>query len=135
MTALVLMMALWLQEPACRSCDVVSHAASALAEGNAARFLQFVDKRTPGYAELEQNVTALLAANDVSASLDVLEETGDEAHEDVLVDWYLQARSKDGTDHLTQRRMRVTLGTALVKGKWKIVKIDPRGILDATGGE
>ena len=68
----------FLQSSDCRACDLLANLASALSEGNQVRFMGYVDKSTRGYQDLQNNVGALIAQNDVSASLDVLSESGDD---------------------------------------------------------
>lgn len=130
MIALTLAVFLFFQTPDCQSCDLLAEAASALSEGNSVRFFNFIDKSTPGYNDLVTNVNALTAQYDVSASLDVLSESGDDEKREALVDWFMQMASKDGTEHVTRRRMRVKIAQTKFKGKWKITGIDPRSILD-----
>jgi hypothetical protein len=132
MTTLLLAVVLFFQGADCRSCDVLANAASALSEGNEVRFMGFIDKSMPGYEDLESNVSALTAQNDVSASLDVLSESGEGDKVEALVDWFLQMTSKDGTEHLTRRRQRVKVIEIKTKSGWKISRIDPISILGPT---
>jgi hypothetical protein len=120
----------FVQEPDCRSCDLLEHVAGALSEGDAAKFLEYVDKSAPGYGDIAANVDALTAQQDIAASLDVLSEAGDANKTEALVDWFMQFTTKDALEHVTRRRMRVRIVTAKVKGKWKVMEIDPRSILD-----
>ncbi len=134
MTFLLLALA-WFQPTSdCRSCEVLTGMAAALSNSDSPRFLDFIDRGAPQYAEIEQDVTALAAQNDISASLDVLKESGDDEHVEVLVDWFLQLNSKDSLEHSTRRRMRVTVTERKVKGHWRVVKIEPIGILDPVVG-
>lgn len=129
MTLALLALGLFWQGADCRSCDLLANVASALSEGNEVRFMGFIDKSAPGYQDLEINVTALTAQNDVAASLDVLSESGDDDRVEALVDWFLQMTSKDGTEHLVRRRQRVKVTEIKTKTGWKISSIDPISIL------
>lgn len=120
----------FLQSSDCRACDLLANLASALSEGNQVRFMGYVDKSTRGYQDLQNNVGALIAQNDVSASLDVLSESGDDDRVEALVDWFLQVTSKDGTEHLVRRRQRVKVTEIKTGSGWKIAAIDPLSILD-----
>ncbi len=130
MTSLVIALGLFWQASDCQSCGVLSDVASALSEGNSVRCMGYIDKSTPGYRDLEANIEALTAQYDVSASLDVLSESGDDEKQEALVDWFLQTVSKDGTEHVTRRRMRVKVSERKEKGGWKITGIQPASILD-----
>lgn len=120
----------FLSDPDCRSCDLLEHVAGALSEGDGAKFMEYLDKSTPGYEDISTNVDALTAQQDIAASLDVLSESGDDRKVEALVDWFMQFTTKDALEHITRRRMRVRLVMAKIKSKWKIIEIDPRSILD-----
>ena len=130
MTWLLLAITSFWQGADCRSCDLLANVASALSEGNEVRFMGYLDKATPGYQDLETNVTALTSQNDVAASLDVLSESGDDEKVEALVDWFLQMTSKDGTERLVRRRQRVKVTEIKTKSGWKISTIDPISILE-----
>ena len=129
MTVLFLAVLCFWQDNDCRSCDLLSHLASALSEGNEVRFMGYIDKSTPKYQDIESNVTALTAQSDVSASLDVINESGDGEKVDVVVDWFMQMSSKDGTEHVTRRRQRVNVTERKFRDKWKVTAINPIAIL------
>jgi len=129
MTPFLIAVLVFFQGADCRSCDLLANVASALSEGNDVRFMGYIDKGTPGYEDLRSNVSALVAQNDVSASLDVLSESGGEEKVEALVDWFLQVTTKDGTEHLVRRRQRVKVTEIKTKKGWKISGIDPISIL------
>jgi hypothetical protein len=114
----------------CRSCDALMGMAGALSNSDGPRFMDYIDKSAPKYAEIETDVTALTAQNSITASLDVLKETGDDEHVEVLVDWFMQINSDDALEHTARRRMRVTIVERMVKKHWKVVSITPLSILD-----
>jgi hypothetical protein len=91
--------------------------------------VSYLDKATPGYEDILTNVSALTAQSDVSASLDVISESGDDENVEALVDWFMQITSKDGNERVTRRRQRVNVRERKIKGSWKIVVIDPVSIL------
>ncbi len=130
MIGALLAVALFWQEPDCRSCDVLANMAAALSEGNGISFMGYVDPSTPGYRDIETNVGALLAQDDVAASLDVLSESGNGEQVEALVDWFVQITSRDGFNRVTRRRMRINVTEKKIKGKWKVTRIDPYSILD-----
>jgi hypothetical protein len=130
MIPLLLSLAFFQPGQECRSCDALMGMAGALSNSDGPRFMDYIDKSSPKYAEIESSVTALTAQNSITASLDVLKETGDDQHVEVLVDWFLQIASDDALEHSSRRRMRATIGVRMVKKHWKVVSITPLSILD-----
>ncbi len=122
--------ALFWRDADCRSCDLLANMAAALSEGNEISFISYLDKSTPDYQDISNNVGALLAQDEVAASLDVLSESGDDEKLEALVDWFVQITSRDGFNRVTRRRMRVKVTEKKIKGKWKITRMDPYSILD-----
>jgi hypothetical protein len=130
MIALLLALAFFQPGEECRSCDALMGMAAALSNSDGPRFMDYIDKSAPKYGEIEIAVTALTAQNTITASLDVLKETGDDEHAEVLVDWFMQINSDDALEHVNRRRMRVTIVERMVKKHWKVVSIMPLSILD-----
>jgi hypothetical protein len=130
MIPLLLALAFFQPGQECRSCDALMGIAGALSNSDGPRFMDYIDKSAPKYGEIESDVTALTAQNTITASLDVLKETGDDEHVEVLVDWFMQINSDDALEHATRRRMRVTIVERMVKKHWKVVSITPLSILD-----
>lgn len=129
MIPIMLAMAFFHQGADCRSCDLLAKAAGALSDGNGSRFLDYVDKRAPHYDDLAAEVLALTAQDDVAASLDVLSESGDDDQVTALVDWFVQITSRDGSEHVTRRRMRVKVSQIKTAKGWRIAEISPISIL------
>ena len=104
---------------------LVLDASRALQAGNAARFLSYFDKReTPQFAQLRENVLALLASKSVASSVETgkIEVEGERAQ--VEVDWLIQLTPAEGIGPAEQRRERVTVGIRL-GGKPKITALEP----------
>ncbi len=114
----------------CRACETLTAMASALSDGDSVKFMAYLDKTTPGYYDIQASVNALTAQQNVSASLDVLEETGNGKQVEDTVDWFLQCTSQDDLETVTRRRMRVKVTARLEGKRWVVVGIDPRSILD-----
>ena len=114
----------------CRTCEALMGMAGALSNSDGQRFMDYVDKGAPAHADIETDVTALTAQNTITASLDVLKESGDDDHSEVLVDWFMQLTTDDALQHVTRRRVRVTLEEHKIKGHWKVISIAPLSILD-----
>lgn len=121
-----------LQDPdPCRACEPLSIMASALSAGDPAKFLGQLDKKTPGYSDLEINVNALTNQDEILCSIDVLRESATDDRIEAEVDWYLQLRSRSETGPLERRRMIVKIIEEKQKhGGWKITSLSPLSILD-----
>lgn len=131
MIEIVLALLAWQQADAqCRTCETLTSMASTLSDGHSAEFMSYFDKKTPHYAVIEANVSALVAQEDVAASLDILEEKGDDARVEELVDWFLQLTSKDDLATVTRRRMRVRIVAERERNRWKVVSLEPLSIFD-----
>ena len=123
-------LAFWQDAGQCRACETLTAMAAALSDNDTVKFMAYLDKSTPGYYDIEANVNALTAQQDVASNLDVLEETGDESQVVDTVDWFLQCTSQDGLEVVTRRRIRVKV-TARREGKrWMVTALEPRSILD-----
>lgn len=129
MNLLLLPLLLFFQGDDCRACQPLADLASALSEGNDVRFMSFIDKTTPGYQNLQTNVSALTAQSDIAASLDVVTESGDDEKLDAVVDWFMEMTSKDGTEHVSRRRQRVKVTEQKINGHWRVTAIDPIAIV------
>ena len=130
MTGLILAMvvAQSIQEK-CRSCELISKAASALSEGDGGKFMSYIDKHAPRYYEIEVNVDALTSQQDISTSIDVLGETGDDNKVEAVCDFFLQLTSQDGYNTVVRRRERVTISESRGRKGWVITSIKPDTIL------
>jgi hypothetical protein len=105
--------------------------ASALSEGNGLTFLDRVDHSMPDYENLQRNIMALVAQNELVAAIDVIEDEGDERTRAVHVDWLLQIRSREETGTLVRRREIVKCRLERVKKKWKVASLDPTSFFAA----
>lgn len=104
---------------------------AALEEGNAARFLSYLDKqKCPDYAALERNVVALVAQYDVGSSVGVVTETQDGDAVELKLDWLLRLRPSGGGATAERRaQLRCRLET---RGKnWKVTALEPASFFSA----
>jgi len=99
--------------------------ASALSEGNGLAFLDRVDHSMPDYYQLEQNILALTEQNEVSCSIDILKQEGDEQSQTLELDWFMQIQSRAMFGPLERRRQTVKCRLERRKKKWKIEAIEP----------
>ena len=100
--------------------------AGALSEGNGPAFLDRIDHAMPDYHKLEQNILAITEQNEVTASIDVIKQEGDDHTQTLELDWFLELRSREQGGPIEQRREMVKCRVERQKKKWKIVAIEPR---------
>jgi hypothetical protein len=101
-----------------RPADALAALAGALSDGNAAAFLERVDQRTPGYAELAANIRALVAGGPASSSVDPIEDKGTDEFRRMRLNWILDIQGS---------RRRATLRCDLERrgDKWYAVRLEP----------
>jgi hypothetical protein len=106
--------------------DVVSSMANALSTVNAPKFMDAIDKSMPDYDKLKSDVAALMNQAEVTSSIEMLEENGDEARRTVDLDWYLEVRSLSPDGPIVRRRE--VIHCELVrkdKKHWKVASLKP----------
>lgn len=79
----------------------------------------------PGYDNLSASVKALLGQAEVTSSLDVLRDEGDDQHRTVELDWYMELKSKQPNGPLERRRKTVRCKVDRQGKNWRIVSFDP----------
>ena len=105
--------------------DFLGALAAALSEGNASAFLDRVDHAMPDYDKLEQYIDALTAEDEVSCSIDILKQEGDDQAQTLQLDWLLQIHPRELVGSVEQRRQTVRCRIERKKKKWKIVALEP----------
>lgn len=105
--------------------DFLDALAAALSEGNSSAFLDRVDHSMPDYYKLEQYIDALTGEDEVSCSIDILKQEGDDQAQALELDWFLQIHSLDPLGAVERRRQTVKVRLERKKKKWKIVALDP----------
>ena len=105
--------------------DFLDALAAALSEGNGSAFLDRVDHTTPDYYKLEQYIDALTAEDEVSCSIDLLKQEGNDQAQTLQLDWVLQIHPRDVLGSVEGRRQTVKMRIERKKKKWKIVSLDP----------
>lgn len=113
--------------------DFLGALASALSEGNASAFLDRVDHDMPDYYQLEKYVVALTDEDEVSCSIDILKQEGDDQAQTLELDWYMQVHTRDALGAVERRRQTVKLRLERKKKKWKIVAIEPISLFAPAG--
>jgi len=113
---------------------LVSRLAAALSEGNASAFLKVFDRSMKDYSRLERQVTALVAQNDVTSSIEFLTDEGDDRVRRVELDWFLEIRTRQDTGVFARRRQVVKCRVERrQKGRWTIVSLEPVEFFNAPG--
>jgi len=106
--------------------NVFTSAAEGLINDDAASFLDRFDSNMPGYAILQDNVTGLLAAYNVGATIEEITDQGDDSKRTVELDWLLILTQKGAINSPQQTRRQVVKCTVERRGKqWKITALEP----------
>jgi len=127
----VFLLSLWAARLAAQAKDEIlelfTKIASEMSADNPLIFVDAVDHDMPHFQDFQNNLTALIAQADVTNSLEVLSDTGDDDHRVEQVDWFMQIVSKADPTSVERRRDVITfrLERRGKKRKWKIVSIDP----------
>ena len=105
---------------------VLLELSAALEDGNAARFLDLIDrKRCPDYARLESNVVALVTQNEIGSSVGVIEQTRSGEAFELKLDWILQLKPASGAGPAQRRRETVTCRLEPSGKRWKVTALAP----------
>jgi hypothetical protein len=105
--------------------DLFSKIASALSDDDPAMFVEAVDPDMPHFQDFRRDVTALTDLADITNSIEVLSDTGDDTHRAEELDWFLEIVGKSDSRPVERRRDVVKFRLERKGKKWKIVSIDP----------
>ncbi len=107
--------------------DVISNLANALSTVNTPKFMDAIDKSMPDYDKLKNDVSALMNQTEITSSVEIITEDGDDAKRSVDLDWYLEIRSLAPDGPIERRREHIHC-ELLRKDKkhWKIVLLKPQ---------
>lgn len=105
--------------------DLFTKIAAALSDDDVGTFLDAVDPAMPDKADLRRDLVALIALADVTNSLEIITDTGDDTHRTEEIDWFLEIVNKSQS-HTVERRRQVVKFQMERKGKkWKILSMEP----------
>lgn len=107
--------------------DLLERLAAALSEADAPAFLRLLDPAVK--ARIAANVTALVTQNEVSSSIEILKNDGDDTRRTVEVDWFLEIRAREQTGGLIRRRTPVKCTVERRKKSWIVTSFDPAAFL------
>jgi hypothetical protein len=105
--------------------DLFSKIASALSDDDPAMFVEAVDPSMPNFQDFRRDVTALTDLADITNSIEILSDTGDDTHRAEELDWFLEIVGKSDPHPVERRRGVVKFRLERKGKKWKIVSIDP----------
>ena len=100
--------------------DTIAAMSAALADNNAAAFLEFVDRKMPGYERLKANVEALMDQAEVHSGVDQIVEDGNE----VTVEWELRIAPRGDPSRTEVRRETLRLKFERQEKRTKLVALD-----------
>jgi len=112
-------------DPAGEVLDLFTNVAASLSAGNASRFMAAFDPAMPGYAQLRDNVTALIAQGDVQSFIDPVENEGTETRRSVEWKWKLRIQRRQDATASVVREENVKAEVEKRAGKWRITKFEP----------
>ncbi len=98
---------------------------TSLQEGNAARFLSYIDRRLQDYAVLEDEVVAMTAQDEVASSVAVLEQQKTGGGYELRLDWLLELKTISGDKPAERRRSEVICRIERSGKQWKISALAP----------
>jgi len=105
--------------------DLFSKIASALSDDDPAMFIEAVDPGMPHFEDFRRDVVALTDLADITNSIEVLSDKGDDTHRAEELDWFLEIVGKSDPHPVERRRDVVKFRLERKGKKWKIVSIDP----------
>jgi hypothetical protein len=108
--------------------DLFASMANGLSESNAQPFLAGLDPRMPGYQKLVADVQALVQQVEVLSSIDVIQDSGDDQHRTLQLDWSLRLTPKaDTTATQVRRQQMIRCELEKQKKRWRVVSMEPAG--------
>jgi len=105
--------------------DAVSVLAAALSDNNPQRFLGALDRGMPAYHQIEQDLTGLAAATEISCSIEVIATKGTATTQDADLDWYMVLRSQQDENLIERRRTKVHVKLEKRGKKWVVTAFEP----------
>ena len=105
--------------------DLFAKIASELSAGNALVFLEAVDHDMPHFEDFQNDVTALVEQSELTNSIEVYSDEGDDNHRAEELDWFIEIVGRSASRPLERRRAVVKFRLERRGKKWKIVGIDP----------
>jgi len=119
-------MSLVFADPPAEVMQVFGDAAGALANGDIPTFLNLFDRNMSGYADLRERVEGLVAAYEVSSTVEVIADEGDDKKRALQLDWLLSLNDRSDLNARKETRRNVVKCTVQRQGRgWKITSFEP----------
>jgi hypothetical protein len=104
--------------------DLIASAVTGLSAGKPEVFLEAFDPGMPDFEKLRNAVVGLTSQADLSCSIEILSDEGDETARTLTLDWILRIDQKDGAGS-ARRQKTVTCQVKKNGNKWRIVSFEP----------
>ena len=114
--------------------DLITAAVSGLSAGKPEVFLEAFDPAMPEFEKLRAAVVGLAAQAELSCSLEVVSNEGDDAARTLELDWILRIDRKDDAAGSTRRQRTVQCQLRKSGRKWRIVSFEPLELFAPTAG-
>jgi hypothetical protein len=105
--------------------DLFSKIASALAEGDAGTFVGAIDPDMPHFYDFRAGLASLVGQAELTSSVEVISDDGNDAKRDEELDWLLHIVSKSDSHVVEERHKSVKCHLVRKGKKWIITSIDP----------
>lgn len=105
--------------------DFIASVATALSDGKPDPFLDAFDPSMPDFEKLRYEVTGLMSQADLSCSIEVLSNEGDDTARTLTLDWILRIDGKDNVPGSEHREKTVKCQVKKIGKKWRIVSFEP----------
>jgi hypothetical protein len=112
-------------DPGTEVLDLFTGVAASLSAGNVPRFMAAFDPAMPGYAQLRDDVAALIAQGDVQSFIDPVENEGTDTRRSVEYKWLLRLRRTEDATAGVVREENVKAQVEKRAGKWRITQFEP----------
>jgi hypothetical protein len=99
--------------------------ATALQNADAPPAMSQFDDSAPEYSTLKTALLALWSRYEITVSLDLSSNEGDDTHRTLEIDWTLNLHNPEDDVDSTRREQTVTAKLNFENGKWKIASLEP----------
>ena len=106
--------------------DLFTKIATALSDGDPGIFIDALDPSMPGRDDFRRQLVALTDLADVTNSIEIYSDTGDDTHRTEQLDWFMELVDRSPSHTVERRREVVTFKLERKGKKWKILSIEPR---------
>ncbi len=105
--------------------DLFASMAAALSEDKPEAFLARIEKTSPEYEKLKVDIPALLSQAELTSSVTILKDEGDDSKRVVDLDWFLEIRGKTPDGPLIRRRDFIHCTVEKHGKTWRVVSLKP----------